>query len=913
MTGIASKKVEVPAVDAMPRDRQSFLKTLLTRNGGTIVDKESVFHYATCVDSQCARCKFVVHADIWKTELPLGDAGPLAATTWLQWRDYGAGCVACNAAGLIGHMATFSVNTTAALQLCHLKRHQSSDAHNQAASAYNENSAELLAGAGAPSAEAFETLLRELPKGVSPTAGMHGVGQKHKISKMIWCLREAISDIDRDFLARSMCTTLFRDERHGRLALRFSAIDADLNVRHGRLGQRKHFGTGALAITNATRNVMIRAMTAGYNNLVATVRMVAVDCASDEINSVRCCAEFLFKIDTRTCVMLALMADASDDALSFTRGVDSWENFDPSALNADVYCFLIRIVELYMEGRVCTILSYTKYMLDCLRQFPIVVPSGTDSSDYKTIGDRNGVPQAIIQSCLHSLSRWVKLCVHVMRAEFPDFELIQRFSVFNLDADAASRRGGREHEAARRRDIAVLANAMGVGEADLRNELDALAPVARQRRTQTGANTLDSWIAAIRRAESRKSMSSAHPAHTIREGIYRLAMFRACTSKVEQDFSKIDEVLGSKRLNGVGSTEDDVIKVVLDTPEDPEELSDVIVRARVIWRECLGVSRPGDGRGRRFDFGVLAKRKLGGSVGQTHCKFAGKDFVHARRQAAIEVAESVEVADALDKIDAAGSAVLPGWTTKHDKELAFQMAKRDHRLREAVHAGHVFNPDADLVEEAAAQTAEEKKRSVAAARKAARQREQLRPGDLGDLQGQAVFFLHQSEACDRQAAALRMRVLPAMIAGDAVARVVVAADVSQIPEFVEVCVRILGGSLVTPEVFQGLRKGPCLTFFAAASLVNREIWISARFRAAKPDIARLLDKAAQSDQSKWAIIASVAEFEAARHAAKMKSGVLGLATAVEVSAIKTAMPAHAKHVFELPAFLAYNSKLDRGR
>eukprot|EP00959_Pyramimonas_sp_CCMP1952_P085608 1790706-Pyramimonas_sp.AAC.1 len=180
---------------------------------------------------------------------------------------------------------------------------------------------------------------------------------------MIWCLREAISDIDRDFLARSMCTTLFRDERHGRLALRFSAIDADLNVRHGRLGQRKHFGTGALAITNATRNVMIRAMTAraepppsvdaapptsfvswgllsgvrgfgrgrgrrggdadddddddedadegvgggkkqqhvggsasltarglqkaGYNNLVATVRMVAVDCASDEINSVR--------------------------------------------------------------------------------------------------------------------------------------------------------------------------------------------------------------------------------------------------------------------------------------------------------------------------------------------------------------------------------------------------------------------------------------------------------------------------------------------------------------------------------------------------------------------------------------------------------------------------------------------------
>eukprot|EP00959_Pyramimonas_sp_CCMP1952_P171740 3588706-Pyramimonas_sp.AAC.1 len=155
---------------------------------------------------------------------------------------------------------------------------------------------------------------------------------------------------------------------------------------------------------------------------------------------VQCAAEFICKIDTRTCVMLGLMADASDDALSFTRGVDSWENFDPSSVNADAYCFLIRIVELYVDGKVCKILSHTKYMLDCLRQFPIVVPSGPSS--FKTIGDTNGVPHDTIQGCLRRLACWVKLCVHVMRAEFPDFELIQRFSVFNLDADAASWSGG---------------------------------------------------------------------------------------------------------------------------------------------------------------------------------------------------------------------------------------------------------------------------------------------------------------------------------------------------------------------------------------------------------------------------------------------------------------------------------------
>ena len=169
MTGGATGSVAVPKLDAIPPDRQSILKALLTRSDGTVVDKDSILHYATCADSNCARCKFAVNADVWKTQLPLhnekmagGSTTTTTATTWLQWRDLGAGCVACNAAGLLGRMATFSVNTKDGLQLCHLKAHQKSPAHQQAAEAYTQQSAELLAGAGAPSAVAFETLLREL-------------------------------------------------------------------------------------------------------------------------------------------------------------------------------------------------------------------------------------------------------------------------------------------------------------------------------------------------------------------------------------------------------------------------------------------------------------------------------------------------------------------------------------------------------------------------------------------------------------------------------------------------------------------------------------------------------------------------------------------------------------------------------
>eukprot|EP00959_Pyramimonas_sp_CCMP1952_P117421 2454526-Pyramimonas_sp.AAC.1 len=77
-------------IDEVPLDRQSFLLALLTRDGGTIVDKGSVLHYAVCAEPQCARCKYVVHADAWKKQLPLGGGNELCSPSWLKWQDHGA-------------------------------------------------------------------------------------------------------------------------------------------------------------------------------------------------------------------------------------------------------------------------------------------------------------------------------------------------------------------------------------------------------------------------------------------------------------------------------------------------------------------------------------------------------------------------------------------------------------------------------------------------------------------------------------------------------------------------------------------------------------------------------------------------------------------------------------------------------
>jgi hypothetical protein len=164
-----------------------------------------------------------------------------------------------------------------------------------------------------------------------------------------------------------------------------------------------------------------------YQALIMTAREIVVMRSGVEV---QCSLELLADISTERCVLMSLLADASDDALMFTRGMDSWDNMDPSITNSDVYCFLIRIAELYSEGKVCNVVSYTKYMLDSLQMSPVVVPSGKNC--YKTIGCKDGVSQAIIQGALQHLSCWVKLCIHVLKAEFPDFELVQRFSVLDL-------------------------------------------------------------------------------------------------------------------------------------------------------------------------------------------------------------------------------------------------------------------------------------------------------------------------------------------------------------------------------------------------------------------------------------------------------------------------------------------------
>ena len=65
-------------------------------------------------------------------------------------------------------------------------------------------------------------------------------------------------------------------------------------------------------------------------------------------------------------------------------------------------------------------------MLSVLKH-PIMIPG----AGVQVLGRSDGVAPAVLQRCLARMANWVASVVHTLRAEFPDFETLQAWGVFN--------------------------------------------------------------------------------------------------------------------------------------------------------------------------------------------------------------------------------------------------------------------------------------------------------------------------------------------------------------------------------------------------------------------------------------------------------------------------------------------------
>ena len=190
----------------------------------------------------------------WQDKFLL-DPSDAAQGSWLQVQSkpFGVGCKACHAAGVGSRLAKYQVNTTGGLQHVNFAKHPKSKSHKSACRFLLGDSAACgqVADPAAPTADEFGALLDNI------AAGQATLDSRRR-KNMTWCLAEAVKAMDQETVASAEAIALYRDERAGRILIRYRAVGKDLETRAGCLGQERDGGTGSRNLVVATYRIMQR-------------------------------------------------------------------------------------------------------------------------------------------------------------------------------------------------------------------------------------------------------------------------------------------------------------------------------------------------------------------------------------------------------------------------------------------------------------------------------------------------------------------------------------------------------------------------------------------------------------------------------------------------------------------------------
>lgn len=210
----------------------------------------------------------------------------------------------------------------------------------------------------------------------------------------------------------------------------------------------------------------------------------------------RVATEFLRYVNEEVLLTLGLLADAGDEASAHLRFCDS-ENADTAELAKHNKQLMQRIVCLFgPEGRAFEC-GYSKFILENLRRAPVVVHV---DGKIKSIGGADQVPDSLLRKCLCRMAAWCRLAQATLRAEFPDFDVLVAFDIFDLSnlQPKGMLEVNTEH-------AQLLCMTFGV---DLDRFMQAFAlahPAAlHAKRSCTGATNATAWAEALRRLKKAR-------------------------------------------------------------------------------------------------------------------------------------------------------------------------------------------------------------------------------------------------------------------------------------------------------------------------------------------------------------------------------------------------------------------------
>lgn len=362
----------------------------------------------------------------------------------------------------------------------------------------------------------------------------------------------------------------------------------------------------------------------------------------------------------------AMLADAADSSLALTRSLDT-ENIDPAVLRNELVLYQKEIQSLFVQGKCLTAFGYTSTMCQMLKH-PVVFQCGRGM---KSLGSMSGVETATINTCLDRMRAWVKLAVAAIEAEFPHFEVMQAFDVFDLRGV----KSGSTSDAS----LKLLAHTYNVDFNSLKSEWDFFYPRAQLLFKQPTKSLMDDTVSKDMSRDANKQtwkfllekysvarLRKAHPATSLRQLLLKYLVCSPSTSGIEQNFSKCQAKYGKQRHHALPQHEELVLKLYCDLPHlNFQEKTEVCKLARLAWAAQYGSPRLSSQP--RADKGLKRKRGEDGSE---------RSFV-ARRRAAAAAAAAASSQDC-------GDIDTSHWTDKHEKEAEFLKKKTEARKIQAV-------------------------------------------------------------------------------------------------------------------------------------------------------------------------------------------------------------------------------------
>ena len=217
-----------------------------------IRDAAVKLHMKSCKKAKCGLCAW--GAASWRTP----DTKPWLKLALNASRHVRAGCSVCCKARTGGVWSRFDQNPRA-IKWQHVRKHADSLTHQQALQSRTCRKSVVAA----PPAGEFEEALHNMAKGGSCREMTRGC-TSDKAIRMRWALSEAILDESRSFLRDASTICLLRDERKGRLLIRFKASKKDLSQCSGVVGFEAAAEGNAETIGRATMAACERLCTPWY-------------------------------------------------------------------------------------------------------------------------------------------------------------------------------------------------------------------------------------------------------------------------------------------------------------------------------------------------------------------------------------------------------------------------------------------------------------------------------------------------------------------------------------------------------------------------------------------------------------------------------------------------------------------------